>query len=135
MKCLSVRQPWAWLIFHGKDVENRTWRCPRPPLHIAIHAARIRDPDEFESAFWDGRKPGDLLPVMPMSDPRLVYGAIIGTVDVVDCVLSAASPWAVPGSWHWLLSNAVEFAHPIPYHGRLGLFKLPPGLLLSARRP
>jgi len=24
--CLSIRQPWAWLITHGhKDIENRTW--------------------------------------------------------------------------------------------------------------
>ena len=26
MKALSIQQPWAWLIAHGKkDVENRTW--------------------------------------------------------------------------------------------------------------
>ena len=25
MKALSVKQPWAWAIFHGKDVENRDW--------------------------------------------------------------------------------------------------------------
>lgn len=25
MLVLTVKQPWAWLIFNGKDVENRTW--------------------------------------------------------------------------------------------------------------
>ena len=26
MKCLSIRQPWAWAIIHaGKDIENRCW--------------------------------------------------------------------------------------------------------------
>lgn len=25
MKALSVQQPWAWAIFNGKPVENRTW--------------------------------------------------------------------------------------------------------------
>ncbi len=42
MKALSIRQPWAWLIVNGyKDVENRTWDCPRtfhPPERIYVHA-------------------------------------------------------------------------------------------------
>lgn len=25
MKALSLTQPMAWAIFHGKDIENRTW--------------------------------------------------------------------------------------------------------------
>jgi hypothetical protein len=32
LRALSVRQPWAWAICHGKDVENRSrgglWRLP-----------------------------------------------------------------------------------------------------------
>lgn len=30
MKAISIKQPWASLIAHGiKDIENRTWRCPK----------------------------------------------------------------------------------------------------------
>lgn len=43
MKVLTVRQPWAWAIFHaGKNVENRTWQ-PRSIKRgdtIAIHVAK-----------------------------------------------------------------------------------------------
>jgi len=39
VKCLSIRQPWAWLIIHGgKDVENRTWWTDYPglPCHADV---------------------------------------------------------------------------------------------------
>ena len=43
-RCLSVRQPWAWLILHaGKDVENRTWSHPfRGPVYIHASSAGTR---------------------------------------------------------------------------------------------
>ena len=29
MKCLSIKQPWAWLIMNGKKtIETRTWKAP-----------------------------------------------------------------------------------------------------------
>lgn len=28
MPAVSVRQPWAWLLLHDKDVENRSWALP-----------------------------------------------------------------------------------------------------------
>lgn len=45
---LTVRQPWAWCIEHGKPVENRTWQTRyRGPL--AIHAgARSRFDESAE---------------------------------------------------------------------------------------
>ena len=43
MKCISIRQPWAWLIIKGvKPVENRTWSSSyRGPL--LIHASLTFD--------------------------------------------------------------------------------------------
>jgi len=39
MIALSVRQPWAWLLLNGKDIENRDWYTKyRGPL--AIHASK-----------------------------------------------------------------------------------------------
>ena len=44
MLCLSVKQPWAWAIFNGKDIENRTWAFPYPmPMQILIHASKNFD--------------------------------------------------------------------------------------------
>jgi hypothetical protein len=42
VKCLTVCQPWAWAIVHGrKHVENRTWATDyRGPL--LIHAGGSR---------------------------------------------------------------------------------------------
>jgi len=42
LTCLSVRQPWAWLIVNGhKDVENRTWSTQHRG-DILIHASAGR---------------------------------------------------------------------------------------------
>ena len=46
MRALSLWQPWAGCIaWLGKDVENRSWRCPANVIgeQIAIHAARRVD--------------------------------------------------------------------------------------------
>ena len=43
MKAISIKQPWASLIAHGiKDIENRTWKCPKKYLgqRVLIHAAK-----------------------------------------------------------------------------------------------
>lgn len=43
MKCLSIRQPWAWAILYaGKDIENRTWfTYHRGPF--LLHASKTYD--------------------------------------------------------------------------------------------
>ena len=111
MKCLSVKQPWAALIVSGiKDVENRSWPTSYRG-RILIHAA----------------KQPDRLAVLPKFKgtvlPRVegVYGAIIGSVEVVDCVRDHASRWAQPDQWHWLLRDA-EPCIPVPYTGSMKLF-------------
>jgi hypothetical protein len=46
-------------------------------------------------------------------------GALLGTVEVTDCVGS-------PGEWEWNLKNPCPFASPIPAKGRLMLWDLSP---------
>jgi hypothetical protein len=42
MKILTIRNPWAYAIFHlGKDVENRSW-CRDYKGPLLIHAAAHR---------------------------------------------------------------------------------------------
>lgn len=117
MKCLSIKQPFAWLICVGdKDVENRTWRTHyRGPL--LIHAGLT-----FAKNVAFGGQDGVFLPPDFFEFTR---GAIIGQVGLIDCVTDHQSRWATDGCWHWVLSNPVLFGRPIPYKGRLGLFDVP----------
>jgi transposase InsO family protein len=75
LRALSIRQPWAHAILHlGKEVENR------PMLRnyrgrILIQANKTITDDERAAA----RKLG-------LDSDGLVRGAIVGDVEIVDCV-------------------------------------------------
>ncbi|MFW5789393.1 MAG: hypothetical protein ACOCW3_05580, partial [Spirochaetota bacterium] len=47
------------------------------------------------------------------SRPFFHVKAIIGTVELVDVVDDASSPWAQDGYRHWILDNPVLFREPI----------------------
>ncbi len=122
MKSLSIRQPWASLIVAGiKDVENRK----RPTKYrgpVLIHAATRFDE---EGADWIERTFPNLIMSLPNDWLSTHFGAIIGQIDLTDCVQNHPSPWAEPGLWHWVLANPKAFDTPVPYPGRLGLFDAP----------
>ena len=136
MKALTVQQPWAWAIVHGgKDVENRTqaWSYRGP---LAIHAGtRLSErgcnliPD-----LLDGTRP-ELL--AEYAETELVYGAIIGVVDLVDVHVEdlCCDPWAEHGPRvaHLVLEDPRPLARPIPCRGRLGLW-IPPAEVLDELR-
>lgn len=122
MKCLSVRQPWAWAIIHGgKDVENRTWATKyRGPL--GIHAGMQFDfnPKKHMDAARGWHDAG-------FKWNEADRGMIIGVVTVVDCIPASEckSDWAFKDSdqdiWCWVLENP----KPIPLikvKGQLGIF-------------
>jgi hypothetical protein len=114
MKALTVKQPWAWAIVSGyKDVENRSRRTNHRG-QLLIHAAKQLDPDGFQ-LLWE-------LGVYRRLPDELPLGALIGTVDIVDCVANADSPWALPRAWHWGLRRPKQFNTPLPCAGSLGLF-------------
>ena len=111
-----VRQPWAWAIVHGgKDVENRSWRTShRGPL--CIHAGRAFAHDAYPKVL-------DLSTRVPPDLESFDRGALIGVVDLFDCVFDQSeSDWAIPGAWHWLLRDARPLETPIPCNGRLRLW-------------
>ena len=121
MKTLTIQQPWAAAIIHGaKDIENRTW-LTRYRGTLAIHAGagsfRIYDPDVWMIQYAPGA-------VGLIAPHRCTKGAIIGVVDLVDCVRDSSSPWASPDCYHWVLSNP-RAIQPIPAMGRLGLWDVP----------
>lgn len=111
---LSVHQPWASLIVNGyKDVENRTW-CTNHRGPLLIHASH-------KYVDHDGWSAYSLLLGGRLDD--LPRGAIIGRVEVIDCVRDSTSSWAFPGHWHWLLADPAHFAEPVVANGRRGLWR------------
>jgi len=121
MKALSISQPWAWLIAHGyKDVENREWYTDyRGPL--IIHASRTWSQSGFEFII-------ERMDLWVPEKEKYVFGALIGMVDMIDCVDQYQSKWFF-GSWGFVFENAQIFQNPIPYSGHLKLFDVPEFLL------
>ena len=120
-RVLTVRQPWAWAIIHGgKDVENRSWPTKhRGPL--LIHAGSAFERNGYDEVQWLARQPSP-------APSDFVHGAIIGVVNLVECLRDAPSPWAVEGQWHWSLHDPRPITPSYPCTGRLGLWRPPPGL-------
>jgi len=117
MKALTVKQPWAHLICSGiKDVENRTWKTNfrgRVLIHASAKPERINTLGETFS----------IEQLTMISHHGLSHGfrfrdcdensAIIGSVEIVDCVQEYDSIWAEKGVWNWVLANPVVFDKPI----------------------
>lgn len=146
MRCLTVQQPWAWAIFHGKLVENRTqlWGYRGT---LAIHAgSRWSDRggdsrlirDAFREAAPDYK--GPYIPEWLFKErmPGVVSSAIIGLVDLVDCHPEAGccAPWGESSYvehggrerrrvTHLVLESPRELPEPIPCRGALGLWNPP----------
>jgi len=126
MKALSLTQPMAWAIFHGKDVENRTWPT-KFRGRVYIHASKGFNCLHYNLIALSGLA---VLLNEPLPEPEdYVHGAILGEVDIVDCkyrfpdeVDSLYSPWAMRGQYGFSLENAVEYKVPIPCKGMLGFF-------------
>ncbi|MGV8828230.1 MAG: ASCH domain-containing protein [Breznakibacter sp.] len=142
MKTITIKQPWASLICAGiKDIENRTWPT-KYRGRVLVHAAaswfnfnkQLPDgfeyPIEVQDAILNGMDDPDYYPT----------GAIIGSVEIVDCVINHPSIWAEKSkqaqfgklviqqekpTYHWVLANPVRFPEPIPTKGRLGIWNYP----------
>ena len=137
MKALSIRQPWAWAILHaGKDIENRDWPT-RLRGRIAIHAAKGMTREEYEG-FWElhsnivqaGFGPSVAVPEFAL----LPRGAIVGTVEIVDCVSRSGSPWFF-GDYGFLLRNPIALPEPIECKGALGFWDVPEDIVSQMNAP
>lgn len=151
MKVLSVKQPWAHLICSGlKDVENRTWKLPEKMKgkRVLIHASKSAEYDcaafhPYAALFQLG-KFHEMLSEQQKRDiikNSSVRSAIIGSVEIVDCVINHLSIWAEKSEgvlvgnkffykegqkpiYNWVLANPVLFKEPIlNVKGQLGFFK------------
>lgn len=129
MKALSVKQPWAWALFHGKPVENRGWSTSyRGPL--LIHASKTFDYAGMEWIILEHKKLGLSLATMPQRVEYYPLGGFIGVVDVIGCVSDHESPWFF-GPWGHVYANP-RTIECVPYRGMPGLFEVPDTILLRA---
>ena len=117
MKCISIRQPWAWLIVNGyKNIENRTWQTRHRGV-ILIHASKTFDVPGWQSV-WSNYADINL----PYGDD-FTQGAIVGAVVLDDIVSEHSSPWFT-GPYGWVLRHPTVAPAPMPYKGQLGLFNI-----------
>ena len=108
MKALTARQPHAELLVSGpKDIENRS-RKTNLRGRLLIHAGLEADKDALQR-----------FPVL------CTYGAIVGWVEIIDCVENHQSEWAEKDMWHWVIGERKKFAKAIPCKGKLGIWNVP----------
>lgn len=124
MKAISVCQPWAWLLFHGKCIENRDWYTAyRGPL--VIMASKGMSRAEYEDAVSFVRHWNPALADRIPSPYRLVYGAALGRVMQTGCVREHPS-WWFQGKWGHVYEDPELFPQPIPARGQLNIFDWEP---------
>jgi len=153
MKTITIKQPWASLIiepdldnpgFGIKPIENRTWPT-KFRGRVLVHAAAkpwiwqkvlnyLTEP--LKSLFAQYGFKGSWLRNLPV-------GAIIGSVEIVDCVTNHSSIWAerakgdpsyeyihgekevIKPIYNWVLANPIKFPEPIPCKGKLSFWDYP----------
>ena len=96
MKAITIKQPWASLIVEGiKDIENRTWKTNFRG-RVLIHAGMARQRSmqlllTTEQLIEKGKRLDMYKTDFDVSFPK---GVIIGSVEIVDCVINHPSIWA-----------------------------------------
>lgn len=138
-KVISEKQPWAYLICSGiKDIENRMYKCPQKYIgqRVLIHAGAEKmkgiEGDYFNEDqirhLYCGHTP--LEELHKYHSMRELYSAIIGSVEIVDCVVNHPSIWAEKSEpiefdefgfpikydkkiYNWVLANPILFDKPI----------------------
>jgi len=135
VRALTIRQPWAGAIFHGKDVENRPFSYRGILL---VHAGQqLADATAFSTL----PRLGVEIPVLgsPLTPAEWALGAVVGVVEVVSshrsrqCV-PPCSPWAMANGFHLRLANARLLRKPVPAYGKQGLWAPSDELLGDVRK-
>ena len=122
MKCISIKQPWAWLIAAGyKDIENRSW-ATKFRGECFIHASAGMTKAEYFDCVEIALKINPKLSnrIMP-SYADLKRGGIIGKCEIYDVVTHSDSPWFF-GPVGWRVRNAMYFSQLHQMKGQLSFF-------------
>jgi len=142
MKAITIKQPWASLICNQrmydfskgiKDIENRTWPT-KFRGRVLVHASSAKS--QFNFSIEQHSKLNQL-GLRRWYDKEQIKGAIIGSVEIVDCVINHSSIWAEKSemflksdiaykpTYNWVLANPIPFPEPIPAKGKLSFWDYP----------
>lgn len=141
MKTITIKQPWASLIVEGvKDIENRTWPT-KFRGRVLIHAAHKRWKWEAVLNYLYDKAKAILNSFGYDATwlKQLPTGVIIGSVEIVDCMINHPSTWAEKSGriydgiysneykiiYNWVLANPILFPEPIPAKGKLSFWDYP----------
>lgn len=135
--CISVIQPWPWLLLRPdivgeearaharaagliKDVENRGWETKQRGW-VLLHASatRLSRADYAAAAMFAGKR-GVEVPLQM----QLPHGAVVGAIRIDGCDRFIRSPWFM-GPEGLVIGAAVPFAKPVTAKGALKFFSLP----------
>lgn len=123
--CVSIRQPYAWLIVNGiKPVENRTWATKfrgRVLIHAGLTYPKRDHRADLETYGARGYP----------ADRDSMIGCIVGEAVIVDCVKEHPSEFFF-GPYGFVLDQAKTYAKSIPFTGKLGFFGVPRHLVEAA---
>ncbi|HET8841100.1 MAG TPA: hypothetical protein VFN35_06500, partial [Ktedonobacteraceae bacterium] len=142
-KCLSVRQPWTWLLTHPevvagcgiepKVLENRNWSTHYRG-QLLLHAGAAIETNFFDHQsglllpdYWSWKfgKAGErLAQAMPQHRGEYATRSIVGVAELVDVVVESHSLWFV-GKYGLMLAQARAIASPVVYPGSRMLFEVP----------
>lgn len=132
--CLSIMQPWSFLIVNGfKTIENRDWQPPQSllqqlPIRILIHTGKKPDSNcvSFQSKFV--RPSGRIGRLFPECYERAAneechrLGGIIGAATLVAVVSESDNPWFC-GRYGLVLQDAMPLPF-MPLSGKPGFFQV-----------
>ncbi|MBY0515365.1 MAG: hypothetical protein K2P81_00550 [Bacteriovoracaceae bacterium] len=125
MRALSIMQPWAeCIIFHGKNVENRSWSTQKRG-YIAIHASARMDKGRYERVREEyGLK---------LDPEESSFGSILGFAKIVDVVdkksLTRKTKKWFMGDYGFVLEDIIILKEPVPSKGSLSFWKIPPAVM------
>lgn len=148
LKAITIQQPWAFSIFNGKRIENRSWSTNYRGT-LAVHAGTrwsrrgARHPLPVEAYIEHANREGLYGNVLELLSADLNKewfepGVMLGLVDLVETHFDAACcrPWGessyTEGSGrvrtqitHFVLENPRLLPEPIPCRGALKLWTPP----------
>ncbi|MDD4971929.1 MAG: ASCH domain-containing protein [Paludibacter sp.] len=136
MKTITIKQPWGYLICSGiKDIENRTW-ATKVRGRVLVYVSQGK---KFKINLTDDQMLAAFGSISEQATSgKFDFGAIIGSVEILDCVANHPSVWAekaveynpdihefAPRMYNWVLTNPVLFLEPISAKGKQRFWDYP----------
>ena len=113
-KALTLKQPWAWAVLHGKNIENRTWST-RLRGWFWIHTSQTMTPDYYQEVFEYCQERRLELPAAE----DIKCGGIVGRAKISKVYPKVPSPterWHMPNQYGFVL-ECVEEVPFVPCKG------------------